>query len=70
MRFSKLIQLRVRKQRNGVDLMGDVDAAIAANVDERDATTRTSSSQRIVQRSGRTQVATDRDGRTVRRKDG
>jgi hypothetical protein len=51
MRFSKLIQRRIRKHGNGVDLVGDVNAAIAANVGERGAQTSTSSTQRIVQRS-------------------
>ena len=51
MRFSKLIQRRIRKHGNGVDLVGDVNAAIAANVGERGAHTTTSSTQRIVQRS-------------------
>jgi hypothetical protein len=51
MRFSKLIQRRIRKQGSGVDLVGDVNAAIAANVGERGAHTTTSSTQRIVQRS-------------------
>jgi hypothetical protein len=51
MRFSKLIQRRIRKHGNGVDFVGDVNAAIAANVGERGAHTTTSSAQRIVQRS-------------------
>jgi hypothetical protein len=51
MRFTKFIQRRIRKQGNGVDVAGDVNAAIAANVGERGAQTRASSSQRIVQRS-------------------
>ena len=51
MQFSKFIQRRIRKQGNAVDLVGDVNAAIAANVGEPGATTRVSSSQRIVQRS-------------------
>ena len=53
MRFTKLIQRRIRKHTNGVDLVGDVNAAIAANVGERGAHTSTSSTQRIVQRSTR-----------------
>ena len=51
MQFKKLIQRRIRKQGDGVDFVGDVNAAIAANVGERGAHTSTSSSQRIVQRS-------------------
>ena len=53
MRFSKLIQRRIRKHANGVDLVGDVNAAVAANVGESGAHTSTSSTQRIVQRSTR-----------------
>jgi len=51
MQFTKFIQRRIRKQGNAVDLVGDVNAAIAANVGEPGASTRVSSSQRIVQRS-------------------
>jgi hypothetical protein len=51
MQIKKIIQRRVRKHGNGVDVVGDVNAAIAANVGERGAKTRASSSQRIVQRS-------------------
>jgi hypothetical protein len=51
MRFSKLIQRRIRKHGDGVDLVGDVNAAITTNVGERGAHTTTSSTQRIVQRS-------------------
>ena len=53
MRFTKLFQRRIRKQTNGVDLVGDVSAAIAANVGESGAHTSSSSTQRIVQRSTR-----------------
>jgi hypothetical protein len=51
MQIKKIIQRRIRKHGNGVDVVGDVNAAIAANVGERGANTRASSSQRIVQRS-------------------
>ena len=52
MRFSKLIQRRIRKHGSGVDVVGDVNAAIAANVGEtRRAHQHVSSTQRIVQRS-------------------
>ena len=61
MRISKLIQRRIRKQAEGVDVVGDLNAAISANVGERGANTRTSSSQRIVQRSGRTVVSSETD---------
>lgn len=51
MQIRKIIQRRIRKHGNGVDVVGDVNAAIAANVGEHGAHTRTSTSQRIVQRS-------------------
>jgi hypothetical protein len=51
MRFSKLIQRRIRRHGNGVDFVGDVNAAVAANVGESGAHTSSSSTQRIVQRS-------------------
>jgi len=51
MQFKKIIQRRIRKHGNGVDVVGDVNAAIAANVGERGTHTSASSAQRIVQRS-------------------
>ena len=54
MNIRKVISRRIRKQADGVDLAGDVNAVISANVGERGSVTRTSSKQRIVQRSGRT----------------
>ena len=51
MQIKKIIQRRIRKHGNGVDVVADVNAAIAANVGERGAHTSASSSQRIVQRS-------------------
>lgn len=53
MRFAKLIQRRLRRHAHGVDLVGDVNAAVAANVGERGTSTHASSTQRVVQRSGR-----------------
>jgi hypothetical protein len=57
MRFAKIINRRIRKRSEGVDFAGDVNAAIAANVGERGGATHVSSSSthRIVQRSGRDQ---------------
>jgi hypothetical protein len=51
MNLRKIISRRIRKQGQNVDLAGDVNAVISANVGERGSTTRTSSKQRIVQRS-------------------
>lgn len=56
MRFAKVVKRRIRKHSNGVDLGGDVNAAVAGNVGERGGKTHVSGSQRIVQRSGRTQT--------------
>jgi hypothetical protein len=47
----KIINRRIRKQGQNVDLAGDVNAVISANVGERGSVTRTSSKQRVVQRS-------------------
>jgi hypothetical protein len=52
MRFAEVIKRRIHKRGHGVDLVGDVNAAVAANVGERGGTTHVSSSQRITQRSG------------------
>ena len=59
MRVAKIIRRRIRKSSDGVNFAGDINAAIAANVGERGTSTHahTSSSQRIVQRSGRTHVS-------------
>jgi hypothetical protein len=43
MRFRKIIQRRIRRSADGVDLVGDLNAAIAANVGERSQTTHVSS---------------------------
>lgn len=50
----KVIRKRIRESSKGVNVAGDVNAVISANVGERGRTTHTSSSskQRIVQRSG------------------
>ena len=45
MRLHKIIQRRIRKERDGVSFAGDVNVAIAGNVGERKATTHTSSQQ-------------------------
>jgi hypothetical protein len=63
MRVAQIIRRRIRNRSDGVDFAGDVNAAIAANVGERGGATHvsSSSSQRIVQRSGQTQRS-DRAG--------
>jgi hypothetical protein len=61
MRVAEIIRRRIRARSEGVDFAGDVNAAIAANVGERGAATRVSSSQRTVQRAGRADVSKTND---------
>jgi hypothetical protein len=51
MRLRKIIQRRIRERRDGVAIAGDVNAAISANVAERNAVTDVSSTSREKQRS-------------------
>jgi hypothetical protein len=61
MRLSKVISKTLRREGNGAQVAGRIDAAIAANVNEQGATrSRTKTRQRIVQRSGRTVVSQQR----------
>ena len=43
MKLHKVIQRRIRRSGEGVDLVGDVNAAISANVGEKSSTTHVSS---------------------------
>ena len=43
MQLRKVIQRRIRRSGEGVDLVGDVNAAISANVGEQSSTTHVSS---------------------------
>jgi hypothetical protein len=52
MRFRKVIQRRIRRSGGGVDAVGDVNAAIAANVGERSQTTHVSSRSTAVSTQG------------------
>lgn len=60
MRIRKHISRSIRDADDDGNVVADVNAAIAANIGERDATTTSSTStrQRIVQRNGRTVVNT------------
>ena len=58
MNVRKLIQRRIRERRGGVDVVGDVNAAISANVAERGGSSHVSSRQTVVQRGGETTVRT------------
>jgi hypothetical protein len=57
MNIRKIIDRRIRKKGQNVDLVGDVNAVISANVGERGSVTKTTSKQRIVQRSRTTASA-------------
>ena len=53
MKVRKLIQERIRHSSDGVNVVGDVNAAVAANVNEPGPThTHVSTRQRVVHRSG------------------
>jgi hypothetical protein len=65
----KVIRKRIRINRDGVNLVGDVNAVISANVGQDGATSTTSSRQRVVQRS-RSRVVASKSGepRTSKRR--
>jgi hypothetical protein len=52
MNIRKVIQRRIRHTGDGVDVAGDINAAISANVNEPGQSTHVSSKQTVVQRSG------------------
>ena len=61
MRIRKIVQRRVRGQGDGVNVAADVNAAVIGSVNESGAAhTKASSSQRLVQRNGRTVVSESR----------
>jgi hypothetical protein len=45
--FAKIIRRRIRQQGGGVDLAGDVNAVVAANVGRDSSVTHVSSQQRV-----------------------
>jgi len=45
MQLHKIIRRRIREQRDGVSVAGDVNVAVSGNVGERGATTQVSSRQ-------------------------
>jgi hypothetical protein len=45
MKLHKIIRRRIREQRNGVSVSGDINVAVSGNVGERGATTHVSSRQ-------------------------
>ena len=52
MRLNKIINRRIRERLGNVDFAGDVNAVVAANVNEPSSTTSVSSRQTVVQRTG------------------
>jgi hypothetical protein len=65
----KIIQRRIRRNTNGVDLIEDVNAAISANVGESSSTSHVSSrssvfAQSVRQRRGESNDAAEDQGRT------
>jgi hypothetical protein len=58
MNFLKIISKRIRREESGVQIAGDVNAVVSANVGERGSASRVSSkhSTRVVQRSGKRQA--------------
>ena len=52
MRIKKIINRRIRERLGNVDFAGDVNAVVAANVNEPSSTTSVSSRQTVVQRTG------------------
>jgi hypothetical protein len=55
MNFRKVISKRIRRQEDGVQIAGDVNAVVSANVGKRGSSSHVSSKQRsrVVQRSGK-----------------
>ena len=58
MNLRKVINKRIRHAANGLNVLADVDAVIAANTRKRGSTSHVSSRRttRVVQRGGRTEV--------------
>lgn len=67
-----MIRKSLDHDADGVSVKGGVNAVIAANVNEKNSTTRVSSKQRIVQRAGKTTVTEEHstDEPTSDRKEG
>jgi hypothetical protein len=60
MSLRHLIRRRIRRKDGGVEVQGDVNAVVAANVGENGGSTSVSSKQRVVHRSGRASFRTER----------
>jgi hypothetical protein len=51
MRLQKIIQRRIRRRGDSLDFVGDINAAISANVGERSSTNRVSSHSTVSAKS-------------------
>jgi hypothetical protein len=61
MQIRRVVHKRLRKRSDGINLAGDLNAAIAGSVNEPGSHTyvRSTSRNRIVQRNGETEVTSD-----------
>jgi hypothetical protein len=65
MNLRKVIQRQIRRRAPGVDVAGDVNAVVSANVGERESSTSTSSTQKVVHRSRQTARSQGATGRSA-----
>lgn len=63
MDIKRIINRRIRHSGDGVDVVGDVNAVVAANVNEDGGSTHVSSKQHVVQRDGKTVVSRQSTGK-------
>jgi hypothetical protein len=61
MNVRKIINRRIRHSDDGVDVVGDINAVISANINEPGGSSHVSSRQRIVQRAGERVVSDESD---------
>ena len=59
MQIRKIIQRRIRRSGEGVDLVGDVNAAISDNVGEKSSTSRVSSRSTVTAHSQQKEERSD-----------
>ena len=62
MKIRKIVRKRIRHNKGGVEVAGDINAVIAASVEKGGSHSHVSSHQRIVQRSGNAKKAEDEKG--------
>jgi hypothetical protein len=70
MQIRKIIQRRIRRSGNGVDLIGDVNAAVSANVGESSSTSHVSSRSSVSAQSMRQHRGENNDAEDQGRPDG